>query len=474
MSTGNGSFVSPNIISLLHQRYFEATRTMPLIISHERFFRLLNEQPVRHQANALSHAVAMAGASLSDDFPHLESLCYYSARHYVEMAERQEDGADFLNLEMLQALLLIIRFEFSEAGSKARAWMTQGRATRLAKMLCLDAVDADRFPLSQDSLRFPMMPAVTAAELEERRRTFWVAFNMDFFIASLTNTLPHLQAAEILTHLPCLEVTTDESPIPGMLLRDAIAQTRTTTVSPWSRLIIATALGNIALKHLKHSADQSTRRYSADGSMFDHVPEYDFWTHHFELDKKILEYIALSPFSSQTSASDDPLLATAHLTLLGVSILIHMKAFERALQTGFPDSLAVESRVRFEKAAMEISDAMQSAGAFGRVNLKVCNHIGMYLMWPVSLAVKVQLLCLKDPSRSMDVSTPGPQNVIPSLRVLDSAIGALKVSSTQFDEVFEEVRAMLENDENSGLHSPKHPDARRRNTSSSSLNGFLF
>lgn len=162
------------------------------------------ESPIPHQANSLSFAVAMAGASLSDDFPHLESLCYHSARHYIDLAEREDDGASFLNLDVLQALILVVRHEFMEASTSGRAWLTHGRAIRLVRLLCLDAMDTDPTSIgaSIDSLRIPLRATTSAAELEERRRTFWVIFNLDFFIAAMTNTLPTLQSSEVCSFPP--------------------------------------------------------------------------------------------------------------------------------------------------------------------------------------------------------------------------------------------------------------------------------
>jgi hypothetical protein len=148
--------------------------------------------------NALSYAIAISGASLSDDFPNLKSLFYGSARQYLELAERQEDGTSFLNLESLQALLLILRYEFSEAKCIERAWMTHARVMRLAKLLHMDTIDAGQVPTEADELYVPHKSSPSLAEMDERRRTFWFAFNIDFFISALTDSLPTLQASEVL------------------------------------------------------------------------------------------------------------------------------------------------------------------------------------------------------------------------------------------------------------------------------------
>jgi hypothetical protein len=171
-------------------------------INPDRFFRLLVENPVRHQVNALSYAIAISGACLSGEFPNLKLLCYQSARQYLELAERQEDGTSFLNLESLQALLLILRYELNEAKCIERAWMTHGRAMTLAKLLHMDTIDASQVPIGEGSVYVPHETQPSLAEMDERRRTFWVAFGFDFFISALTNSMPTFQTSEVLPTKP--------------------------------------------------------------------------------------------------------------------------------------------------------------------------------------------------------------------------------------------------------------------------------
>lgn len=199
-----------------HQRYFDATQPIPSIINRDRFFCLATEIPIPHQVNALRYAVAMAGASLSDDLPHLESLCYNSTRHYIELAEREDDGASFLNLEMLQALILIERHEFMEATTSARAWMTHGRTMRLVKLLGLHVMDADSAPMELNRLCIPHSASPSPTDLDERRRTFWVAFNLDLFIAAMTNTPPSIEVDEVWTRQPVSDSRRRSLPWPSL------------------------------------------------------------------------------------------------------------------------------------------------------------------------------------------------------------------------------------------------------------------
>jgi len=138
--------------------------------------------------------------------------------------------------------------------------------------------------------------------------------------------------------------------------------TKENSDSFFSLFAIATGIGNKALGHLRLSDDQSKRRLGF---------EYDFWAHHFELDNMILESLALTQFTQQDqAASEEALRATTHLILLGVSILIHMKSFERALQTRCRDSLVTENRQRYEKAAVEIGEVLQHRSTFFRLQVR--------------------------------------------------------------------------------------------------------
>jgi hypothetical protein len=144
-----------------------------------------------------------------------------------------------------------------------------------------------------------------------------------------------------------------ECPSNGIFLKDAIAQPSSNTFSNFKPLIIAAALGNKALRHIKLPTEQKS------------FLVYDFWTRHYKLDKAILVHLALYPLPGKdTPQREYVLLLITHLTLLGVSILIHMRAFERALEAGFPEGVAIRSKQQFETLAMKISETCQQGGEF--------------------------------------------------------------------------------------------------------------
>lgn len=118
-------------------------------------------------------------------------------------------------------------------------------------------------------------------------------------------------------------------------------------------------------------------------------PVYDFWTNHFDLDNTIRESLVRSPFSQKNPLTgEDPLVVVSHLLLLGVVILIHMKSFSRAQQTGFPSSLSDESRQRMENAATEIGDVFRRGGVFDRVNVSpVISYLAFSFLLPYPCSI---------------------------------------------------------------------------------------
>lgn len=119
-------------------------------------------------------------------------------------------------------------------------------------------------------------------------------------------------------------------------------------------MVIATGLGNNALRHIHRTSGANDQGY-------------DFWTNHYELDKRIQSYMSTSPYSQlMPIPNNDPMAAVEHLTFLGILVLIHMKAFDLAMETGFPDALAEDSRRRFETASMEIVRELRQRGTFAR------------------------------------------------------------------------------------------------------------
>lgn len=106
--------------------------------------------------------------------------------------------------------------------------------------------------------------------------------------------------------------------------------------------------------------------------------------------------------------------------------------------------------------------------------MKICHHINMYLMWPVSLAAKVQLQRINDDQIATaagnvtslsalasaypsPISAQTPTSSYASLRLLDSTLRILKGSNTHLDDLLEGIRLALESSNQNGLTTVARP-----------------
>lgn len=122
-------------------------------------------------------------ASTSDKYWSLHELFYLRAREYIKADEMERNGKSMATVAHVQALILLTVYEF-KMSILTRAWMSCGSASRLAIMLGLNQMDSP-----QRRMEPLFCPPHDRIELEERRRTFWAAFDIDR-IASITTGWP--------------------------------------------------------------------------------------------------------------------------------------------------------------------------------------------------------------------------------------------------------------------------------------------
>lgn len=169
------------------------------ILSMRRFKGGLAMSPSSSPIRSLSYAVALIGTTVSPDHACIQQTCYNAARKYVELCERDEEGTDLASLNVFQALLFIIRYELTSKRF-TRAWMTIGRALRLAKMLNLHQMDrVGASEAGSSDLHFCLPRTHDPASLEERRRSFWALFIFEGYASTRTGVSCQLCEAQVCT-----------------------------------------------------------------------------------------------------------------------------------------------------------------------------------------------------------------------------------------------------------------------------------
>ena len=122
---------------------------------------------------ALRYAMWALAASITDKYEDFHEHLYTRARKYTEHAEMTGHGEKVHSSWHTQAWVLIAIYEFKMMHF-LRAWLSTGRAVRLAQMMGMHRLDSLGLDVKQT-----LSPPRDWVEGKERRRTFWMAFCLD-------------------------------------------------------------------------------------------------------------------------------------------------------------------------------------------------------------------------------------------------------------------------------------------------------
>jgi hypothetical protein len=127
------------------------------------------------QYTALQAAMWALAAAASAHLNHMRESLYLCARAKLEGLDRQIDCESSAFLQSAQGWLLLTHYEFRYM-NYSRAWITAGRAFRIIQLMKLHEID--RFRTTALDLSFTEL----CSEVEEKRRTFWLAYCLDRFL----------------------------------------------------------------------------------------------------------------------------------------------------------------------------------------------------------------------------------------------------------------------------------------------------
>lgn len=133
----------------------------------------MNLAPHMRPPVCLRYIMWTLAASVTDKYDALQGHFYQRARKYAQTDEMRGHGESTITLAHCQAWILTATYEFKQMYFP-RAWLSSGRATRLAQMMQLHRLDGVGLDVKQC-----LPPPKDWTEREERRRTFWMAFCVD-------------------------------------------------------------------------------------------------------------------------------------------------------------------------------------------------------------------------------------------------------------------------------------------------------
>lgn len=160
------------------------------IFNHSRYFARSRQNVCLDGPNyvlCLQYAMWTLAMALSSQFESSRELLYNETRQMLEGLDLVDDDMHPPHIEQVQAWLLIAYYEFARC-SYRRASISAGRAFRLVQLARLHEVDTLEGSIEEED----------AVLIEERRRTFWVAYCLDRLI-SMRNRGPLTLTEEVVS-----------------------------------------------------------------------------------------------------------------------------------------------------------------------------------------------------------------------------------------------------------------------------------
>ena len=124
-------------------------------------------------AICLRYAMWAHACVVTEKYMSYAEIFYQRARKYAQADEMRGHGESFVTIGHAQCWILVSCYEFKMMYFP-RAWMSSGRASRLALMLGLHRLDGSGLEVKQT-----LPPPRDWTDGEERRRTFWLSFCND-------------------------------------------------------------------------------------------------------------------------------------------------------------------------------------------------------------------------------------------------------------------------------------------------------
>jgi hypothetical protein len=175
------------------------------IVHRPRFLAALNLAPHMRPPVCLRYIMFTLAAAASDKYEALQEHFYQRARKYAQMDEMKGHGESTITLAHCQTWILTCTYEFKQMYFP-RAWLSAGRAVRLAQMMQLHRLDGAGLDVKQC-----LPPPKDWTEREERRRTFWMAFCVDRYASIGTGwpmTIDERDVSNEYTSLLCIALLT--------------------------------------------------------------------------------------------------------------------------------------------------------------------------------------------------------------------------------------------------------------------------
>ncbi|KAL3479701.1 hypothetical protein BJX99DRAFT_255424 [Aspergillus californicus] len=341
----------------LDQLYFDRVHTFAPILQRWRYHVWSKQQKKSEAQTCLQYAMWTIAAALSAQFRSLRDPLYQETRRMLDALDSQGGRTDATaGIEQAQAWVLICIYEYMQL-SPLQAWMSAGRCSRLVLGMRLYELDDPNNTVVM--ARDQETSLIDWTGLEERRRTFWMAYSLDRFI-SFHNGLPFtLNEQLIVTRLPGPEEEFQAGqPVATQYLPEVMMKTSTDAAQPISSfsecIVLATICGRALAHRQKVAAEQVNM--SGDMTVFE-----GFWTRHQWLHEMVNHHIQMLSASAQV----DPMLMFARIVAQTMVLFLHSVLESITWKTGDHLLGIIEYERLCVSAAHEVVNLVKLQGQLG-------------------------------------------------------------------------------------------------------------
>ncbi|EXJ82083.1 hypothetical protein A1O1_08152 [Capronia coronata CBS 617.96] len=411
------------VMDELNEIYFEKVHPSLPMIHKARFLASMDLAPLARPAPSLRYAMWTNVCAMTPKYSVYAEHFYKRAHKYAQMDEMRGHGESMITIAHCQAWTLLASYEFKHMYFP-RAWMSVGKAARLAQMMGLHRQDRVGLDVKQT-----LPPPRDWTDREERRRTFWAAYCQDRYASVGTGWPMVIDEQDILTNLPASDKAFNSGqPEPTPQLSDILNGEGASSLSPFGGIILLATLYGRNLTHL-HRPDQQDKDYDLNGA---------FWKRHRFLDNILLNTSLSLPSHLRLPAGlNDPNTVFLNMNIHTATICLHQAAIFKADHNRLPAQISAESKRRCIVAADQITNIM-----------KMISHIDLSMMNPflafcLYVAARVFVQYLK--ARREDAAVKS------SLHFLLSAMNILKAKNPLTESFLVQLDVDLEG---SGLDVP--------------------
>ncbi|KAL3435971.1 fungal-specific transcription factor domain-containing protein [Aspergillus tetrazonus] len=343
----------------LDQLYFDRVHPFAPILQRWRYHVWSQQQQKSDGQACLQHAMWTVAASLSAQFRSLRDPLYQETRRMLDMLDSQNsyprpDASG--GIEHAQAWVLVCIYEYMQL-SPLQAWMSAGRCCRLVLGMRLYELDDPNSPVMMAKDQETSLIDWTG--LEERRRTFWMAYSLDRFI-SFHNGLPFtLNEQLIATRLPGPEEDFQAgNPVVTQYLPEMMTRTSNDPIQPISSFSECIVLATICGRALAHRQKVAVEQLSITGD----VTAFEgFWSRHQWLHEMLNSRIRMLSACPQV----DPMLMFARIVAQTMVLFLHSVLESITWKTGDHLLGIIEYERLCVMAAHEVVNLVKLQGQLG-------------------------------------------------------------------------------------------------------------